>query len=78
MDALGAPHSGERSEAQLIRDFIEKIGQLRPQLVVHPSVTDRSRRAARDSCNYLDGIRVSYGATKCHRTGIERASKCHL
>jgi predicted PolB exonuclease-like 3'-5' exonuclease len=33
VDALGAPHTGERSEAQLIRDFIDKIGQLRPQLV---------------------------------------------
>lgn len=33
MDALGAPHIGERPGAQLIRDFVEKIGQLRPQLV---------------------------------------------
>lgn len=33
VDALGAPHIGERSEAQLISDFVEKIGQLRPQLV---------------------------------------------
>jgi predicted PolB exonuclease-like 3'-5' exonuclease len=33
VDALGAPHIGERSEAKLISDFIEKIGQLRPQLV---------------------------------------------
>jgi predicted PolB exonuclease-like 3'-5' exonuclease len=33
VDALGAPHTGERSEAQLIRDFIEKNGQLRPQLI---------------------------------------------
>jgi predicted PolB exonuclease-like 3'-5' exonuclease len=33
VDALGAPHTGERSEVQLIRDFIEKIGQLRPQLI---------------------------------------------
>ena len=33
VDALGSPHTGERSEAQLIRDFIEKIGQLRPQLI---------------------------------------------
>jgi predicted PolB exonuclease-like 3'-5' exonuclease len=33
LDALGAPHIGERSEAKLISDFIEKIGQLRPQLV---------------------------------------------
>src|SRR5271169_1193139 len=33
VDALGAPHTGERSEAKLIGDFVEKIGQLRPQLV---------------------------------------------
>jgi hypothetical protein len=32
VDALGAPHIGERSEAKLISDFIEKIGQLLPQL----------------------------------------------
>ena len=33
VDALGAPHIGERTEARLISDFIEKIGQLLPQLV---------------------------------------------
>jgi 3'-5' exonuclease len=33
MDALGAPHIGERSEAKLISDFVEKIGELRPQLI---------------------------------------------
>jgi 3'-5' exonuclease len=33
MDALGAPHTGERSEADLIRSFAERIGQLRPQLI---------------------------------------------
>lgn len=33
VDALGAPHIGARSEAQLISDFIDKIGQLRPQLI---------------------------------------------
>ena len=33
VDALGAPHTGERSESELINSFIEKIGQLRPQLV---------------------------------------------
>ena len=33
VDALGAPHIGERTEAKLISDFIEKIGQLLPQLV---------------------------------------------
>ena len=33
VEALGAPHIGERCEAKLISDFVEKIGQLRPQLV---------------------------------------------
>jgi 3'-5' exonuclease len=33
VDALGAPHIGERSEAELIKAFAEKVGQLRPQLV---------------------------------------------
>jgi predicted PolB exonuclease-like 3'-5' exonuclease len=33
VDVLGAPHIGERPEAKLISDFIEKIGQVRPQLV---------------------------------------------
>ena len=33
VDALGAPHTGERSEGQLIRDFIEKIVSCDPQLI---------------------------------------------
>ncbi len=33
VDALGAPHGGERSEGELISAFAEKIGQLRPQLI---------------------------------------------
>ena len=33
VDALGAPHIGERSEGELINAFVEKIGQLRPQLI---------------------------------------------
>jgi 3'-5' exonuclease len=33
VDALGAPHIGERPEERLIADFIERIGQLRPQLI---------------------------------------------
>ena len=33
--ALGAPHIGERSEAQLIRAFLERIDQLRPHLVTY-------------------------------------------
>ena len=33
VDALGAPHVGERTEAELISAFTERVGQLRPQLV---------------------------------------------
>jgi len=33
VDALGAPHIGERSEAKLISDFIDKIGELHAQLI---------------------------------------------
>jgi 3'-5' exonuclease len=33
VEALGAPHIGERPETKLISDFVEKIGQLRPQLI---------------------------------------------
>ena len=37
MDVLGAPHVGERPEAKLISDFVERIGQLRPQLETIPA-----------------------------------------
>jgi 3'-5' exonuclease len=33
VDALGAPHLGERSEKQLIAAFCDKIAELTPQLV---------------------------------------------
>lgn len=33
VEALGAPHIGERSEAELIGTFVDRIGELRPQLV---------------------------------------------
>jgi predicted PolB exonuclease-like 3'-5' exonuclease len=33
VDALGAPHVGERTEKQLIAAFVEKIAELSPQLV---------------------------------------------
>jgi predicted PolB exonuclease-like 3'-5' exonuclease len=33
IDALGAPHIGERSEAELIAAFVERIAELKPQLV---------------------------------------------
>jgi Predicted 3'-5' exonuclease related to the exonuclease domain of PolB len=33
VDALGAPHVGERTEKQLISTFVDKIAELNPQLV---------------------------------------------
>ena len=33
--SLGAPHIGERSESELIASFVEKIAELRPQLVTY-------------------------------------------
>jgi len=33
VDAIGAPHVGERTEKQLISAFVDKIAQLSPQLV---------------------------------------------
>ncbi len=33
VDALGAPHVGDRSERDLIAAFVDKIAQLKPQLV---------------------------------------------
>jgi predicted PolB exonuclease-like 3'-5' exonuclease len=33
VESLGAPHSGDRSEAELISAFIQRIGDLNPQLI---------------------------------------------
>ena len=33
VDALGAPHCGERPEKELISTFVDRIAQLSPQLV---------------------------------------------
>src|SRR5258708_3546074 len=33
VDALGAPHVGERSEKELITSFVNRIAELNPQLV---------------------------------------------
>jgi 3'-5' exonuclease len=33
VDALGAPHVGERSEKELIKGFVDRIAELTPQLV---------------------------------------------
>jgi predicted PolB exonuclease-like 3'-5' exonuclease len=33
VDALGAPHVGERTEKELIQAFVDKIAQLNPQFV---------------------------------------------
>jgi 3'-5' exonuclease len=35
MDGLGAPHVGERPEAKLISNFVERIGQIRRPLAAY-------------------------------------------
>jgi predicted PolB exonuclease-like 3'-5' exonuclease len=66
VEALGAPHIGECFEAKLISDFIDKIGQLRPQLVTfngHSFDLPVLRYRAR----YLEGVvigRDSKGARR--------------
>lgn len=35
VDALGAPSIAERTEAELISSFVEKVGQLRPKLITY-------------------------------------------
>jgi predicted PolB exonuclease-like 3'-5' exonuclease len=43
VDAVGAPHVGERTEKQLIASFCDKIAELRPQLVQPPGSTTARR-----------------------------------
>src|SRR5262249_30870336 len=33
VDALGAPHIGQRSEGELIQSFVDRLADLKPQLV---------------------------------------------
>lgn len=35
VDAIGAPHVGDRTEEDLISAFVEKIAELRPQLITY-------------------------------------------
>jgi 3'-5' exonuclease len=57
IEALGTSHIGERSEAKLISDFVEKIGQLRPQLVTFNGHSfDLSVRRYRAMVNRLSAV----------------------
>ena len=60
VDAVGAPHVGERTEKELITAFCDKIAELKPQLVTfsaahigHVSIcaTRFSRRSATKNCS---------------------------
>jgi hypothetical protein len=45
VEALGAPHVGERSEGELIASFVDRIAELKPQLVTFNGIIVRSTRA---------------------------------
>jgi 3'-5' exonuclease len=45
VDALGAPHVGERPEKELIASFVDRIAELKPQLVTFKWIIVRSTRA---------------------------------
>jgi predicted PolB exonuclease-like 3'-5' exonuclease len=75
VDALGAPHTGERSEGQLIRDFIEKIGQLRPQLITFNGHSfDLPVLRYRAMVNRIPAV----GLQVCHRYAEDALDLCDV
>jgi hypothetical protein len=46
VDAVGAPHVGERTEKQLITAFCDKIAELSPQLVTFNLTTPQVKRVS--------------------------------
>jgi predicted PolB exonuclease-like 3'-5' exonuclease len=62
VDALGAPHVGERSERDLIAAFVDKIAALNPQLVTFNG-----------SSFDLPVLRTAHWCTKCLRLVYRRA-----
>jgi predicted PolB exonuclease-like 3'-5' exonuclease len=69
VDAVGAPHLGERTEKQLIASFCDKIAELSPQLVTFNGnsygTRDHSRR-----------VTPNRGSTHLHRAFSTRDRRC--
>ena len=90
VDALGAPHVGERSERKLIAAFVERIAQLNPQLVTFNGSsfyfrscaivqwsTNCPRLACRQGRTFIDlPMTLSIYAMSCRRLHPERRRPC--
>ena len=46
VESLGAPHVGERSEKELIAAFVDRIAELKPQLLFRPADSALSRNGS--------------------------------
>jgi hypothetical protein len=57
VDALGAPHVGERPEKELIASFVHRIAALSPQLVTFNGSSFGIARWSTASCTDLPGGR---------------------
>ena len=52
VDALGAPHAGDRTEKQLIMAFADKIAELSPQLPLFTLSTSGLRLGQTNGCSW--------------------------
>jgi predicted PolB exonuclease-like 3'-5' exonuclease len=53
VDAVGAPHIGERSEKELIQAFVDKIAELTPRLVTFNGNTISSNDEQHRSAGFV-------------------------
>jgi Predicted 3'-5' exonuclease related to the exonuclease domain of PolB len=75
VQALGAPHISQRTEADLIRSFIDRIGELRPQLITfngHNFDLPVLRYRAMDRLGQSLVINMSSIPSACRITNIVR------
>ena len=74
IDTLAAPHVGERSERQLISEFVANIAELKPQLITFNGKSIRSRPPAWPSGRTSTGTARTRStcATRSHLSAQER------
>jgi predicted PolB exonuclease-like 3'-5' exonuclease len=75
VDALGAPHVGERTEKELIASFVDRIEELSPQLVTHSSsgeclLSEQKRTLHGDFVSKISLTSIPAGKIPCSRFKI--------